>query len=444
MKRLFLLSALSLLFSSTFTARAIAGELTEVRAGDLWSQAVAAYQHGNYPEAIKLLSARSRMEPKDPNVYYYLGNCYLQTKQTDDAAHMFSACVRMAPGTQAGQYSLQALERLSTMPKTAEPKPVDNTPDAAQIEASKDALVSERALDKDFNQAVKRIQNERSTLKRRIDHIFEKLQEDLASMNRRNTPNFAAEILRLKGEAEMEVERLQTKEMRFENRLMAPDKIDVRAVPELPKQKDDTKTALGSLAEYFKPEQPFDPLGADITPELAAKFMTIKDAFGDLSTYQPQARELAKQMFRQMKNSVEMKEDSFDNAVHQEKDRLLRDLYSIQTNYGNQAIYKNLNPLQALASTSIPRSNQDNLTPMDQELSQVTERAKKRLKELQDSYNRDIDSMIAGTKERLASLVGQTITMGSSLKHPKGTVQLIPQGTTLHTKNYINFGDRDK
>ncbi len=78
---------------------------------------------------------------------------------------------------------------------------------------------------------------------------------------------------------------------------------------------------------------------------------------------------------------------------------------------------------------------------MEIELSQAADRAKRRIKELQESYNRDVDSIISGTKERLASLVGQSITMGSQLKNPKGTVQLVPTGTSLHTRNYVNFGD---
>lgn len=421
-----------------------AGELAEIKPAQLWNQALSAYQRGNFPEAIKLLSARSRMAPADPNVMYYLGNCYLQTQKHDDAAKMFSACVRMSPASQAGQYSLQALEKLSSMPKAPLPDPNAKPPgtmDQAALDASKEALMSERALDRDHVTAAKRIKDERNTLKRKIDRVFEQLQETLLSMNRRSTPNYAAELAKLKSEAEIEVEQMQIKELRLESRLLAPDKIDCRAVPELPKKKDDSKNALGALSEYLKPEQPDDPLASEISPEITAKFMTVKDAFGDLSTYQPQARRLAKQMFLHMKSGVEMKQDSFDMQLHQAKERLIRDVYSIHANYGNQAIMKNMNPLQYLTSASIPRTDQSSMTPMDIELSQAAERTKKRLKELQDSYNRDLDSIIVGTKERLAGLVGTSITMGSQLKHPKGSVQLVPQGTTLHTRNYVNFGD---
>jgi tetratricopeptide (TPR) repeat protein len=420
-----------------------AADLVELKPSQqLWNQGLAAYQRGAFDEAIKIFSARTRVGPPDANVYYYLGNCYLSTKKHEDAAKMFSACIRMSPASQAGQYSLQALEKLSTMPKTVEaPKPTEGIPDAAAVEASKDSLLTERALDKSYNEAVKRIQNERVALKRRIDQVYERLQDELMSVNRRSTPNFAAELTRMKAQAEIEVEQMQMKQLRWESRLLAPDKVDVRAVPELPKKIDDSQNALGTLFEYFKEDKPFDPLGTDITPELTAKFMTIKDAFGDLHTYQPQARSLAKQMFMQMKSGIQTKQDSFDMQVHELKERMLRDVYTIQCNSGNQNTYKNLNPMSYLTSTKIPRLDKDNLSPMEIELSQAADRAKRRIKELQESYNRDVDSIISGTKERLASLVGQSITMGSQLKNPKGTVQLVPTGTSLHTRNYVNFGD---
>lgn len=443
MKRL--LAATILILSLQSAARA--GDLIELGPKELLNQGVAAYQRKNFPEAVKYLSARTRIQPPDANAFYYLGNIYLQSKRNDEANKMFLQCVKAAPSSQAAQYSLQALEALQNMPKTApEPdkKKDEGTLTPEQIQAERETLGTDRALDKDYNEAVKRIQNERITLKRRIDVIYERVQDELSQMNRRTTPNFQAELAQAKSKAEIEVEQLQRKEQRFESRILAPEKIDVRAVPELVAKKDDSKDALGSLAEYFKPEKPADPLGADITPEITAKFMTIRDVFGDLSTYDPQSRRLAKQMFGQLKSSIEMKQDSFDMQLQNEKDRLIRDIYSIQVNYGNQVFGRNsLNPISYLTTSSIPRSAQDNLTPMEQEITQVAERAKRRLKEIQDSYGRDVDAMISGTKERLGSVIGSNTTANSQLKHPHGTIQIVPLGTNLNTRNYVNFGDRD-
>jgi hypothetical protein len=424
-----------------------AGDLIELGPKELLNQGIAAYQRRNYAEALKYLSARARIQPSDPNAFYYLGNIYLQAKQNDAASKMFLQCVKAGPTTQAAQYSLQALEALQAMPKTAaEPeKPKDDgklTPE--QIQAERETIGTDRALDKDYNEAVKRITNERITLKRRIDLIYERLQDELSIMNRRTTPNFQAELAQAKSKAEIEVEQLQRKQQRFESRILAPEKIDVRAVPELVQKKDDSKDALGALAEYFKPDKPADPLGADITPEITSKFMTVRDVFGDLSTYDPQSRRLAKQMFMQLKAGIEMKQDNFDMQLQNEKDRLIRDVYGIQVNYGNQIFGRNaLNPISYLTTSSIPRSSQDNLTPMEQEISQAADRAKRRLKEIQDSYNRDVDSMISGAKERLGSVIGSNTTANSQLKHPHGTIQVVPLGTNLNTRNYVNFGDRD-
>jgi tetratricopeptide (TPR) repeat protein len=425
-----------------------AGDLVELGPQPLLMQGIAAYQRGNYTEALKYLTARARIQPGDARAFYFLGNTYLQLNNYDEAAHQFTACVKTSPNSQAGQYSLQALERLSTMPKKGPDLDKDKNKDGQltpeQIEATRDSMRSDRALDKDFNEAAKRIQNERITLKRRIDQIYDRLTEELAQLNRRSTPNFYAELAQTKSKAEMEVEQLQKKQQRWEARLLAPDKVDVRAVPELKTKKDDSKDALGALAEYFKPEKPNDPLATDITPEITAKFMTMRDVFGDLSTYEPQSRRLAKQMFGQLKSSIEMKQDSFDSQVHNEKDRLIRDVYSIQANYQNQSFGRNTsNPMSYLTSSSIPRSSQENLSPMELDISQAAERTKKRLKELQDNYARDVDGMISGTKERLGSLIGTTATMGSQLKKPKGVIQIVPLGTTLNNRNYVNFGDRD-
>lgn len=433
------------------TMPALAADIAEMGTGSMQQQGIAAYQRGDYGSAIKYLSGRARVAPEDATVYYYLGNCYLKTNQTEQAAHMYSACVRVAPASQAGKYALKALESLSTMPKAATAAPTDaKAPGAVDPEAAaaiKDSLVSEKPLDQSLNEAIKRIKSQRHTVKSQVDRIWDQLSDELQSMNPRVTQNYAAELERVRREAENKVEDLQTKELRYESRVLAPEKVDVRAVPQKPQEKiDDTKGALGSLHDYYKPEKPFDPFGTEVTPELTSKFMAVRDVFGELSTYQPSARKAAKQVFMQMKRSIENKQDSFDQQIYQVKANLIRDIVQIKSNAGNQysSNYKQMNPLNQLATSTIARAdNQSNLTQADRDLSDATERAKKRIKDIEDSYYRDVDSIISGAKERLGGMVAQVGQMNTQLQRPSGTVQMVPQGTDTYTRNYVNFGDRN-
>ena len=431
------------------TCPAHATDMVEIGAGSMQQQGIAAYQRGDYNAALKFLLARAHVSPEDANVYYYLGNCYVKTNQNDQAAHMYSACVRVSPTSQAGKYALKALESLSTMPKSAAPLPdakASGNADPAAAEAVKDSLISEAPLDKALNDSVKRIQSQRQTVKRGIDRIWDQLTDELQTMSPRGNPNYAAELERVRREAENKAEDLQTKELRYESRMLAPEKIDVRAVPQKPQEKtDDAKSVLGTLHDYYKAEKPFDPFGTDITPELTSKFMAIRDVFGELSTYQPSARKAAKQVFMQLKRSIENKQDSFDQQIFQIKANLIRDIVLIKSNAGNQysSNYKQNTPANQLSTSSIPRADtQTNLTQADKDLSEATERTKKRVKELEDGYYRDVDSLIAGAKERLGGMVAQVGQMNAQLQHPSGTVQLVPQGTDTYTRNYINFGER--
>ncbi len=434
------------LLLSCCTAQALCADITKISPVHLTQQGIAAYQRGDFNSAIRFFAERARLAPEDASVYYYLGNCYLNTKQNDQAGHMFSASVRVAPASQAGKYSLKALESLSTMPRSAAPEPpaqAPAAPDPAASAAVRDSLLSEAPLDKSFNDAVKRIQSERQTVKTRVDRVWEQLQDDLQSMTPRTTTNYAVELERVSKEAENKVENLQTRELRFENRLLAPEKIDVRAIPKMPEEKtDDTKTALGSLLDYFKPEKPFDPFSVEITPELTSKFLTIKDVFGELCTYQAEARKIARQAFFQLKSGIENKQDFLDQQIYQLKYQLIRDIVNIKSTYGSQSSNRNTNPAFHLSSSKIPRADQNNLTPMDLEVSQATERAKKRIKELEDGYSRDVDSLIVGVKERVGGLVAQSGQINSQLKRASGTIQIVPLGTNVYTRNYVNFGDR--
>ncbi len=427
---------------------ALANELTQVDSTKMTQQGVACFKRGDYNNAIRFLTARARLKPEDAEVYYYLGNCYLQIKQNDQAAHMFSACVRVAPASQAGKYSLSALETLSTMPKSEPPPPPpkDESPDPAQTAASKDSLMSNKALDKAFNDAVVRIRALRQTFKAKVDHHWLLMQEDMQSLSAKGNPNYATDLEKLQRETENKIQELQTKELRTENRIMAPDKIDVRAIPQLPTEKiDDSKTALGSLLDYFKTETPFDPFATDVTPELTSKFLTVKDIFGELPTYQGSARRLAKQVFFQIKSSIETKQDVLDQQLALLKTNLIHDVISIKVNYGsNKYNLRNTqyDPATYIAAAKVPRANKDQLSPMDQEIQLVVERSKKRIKEMEDTFYREADLIIAGGKEKLGGMVAQTGQMNSQLQKPSGNIQLVPQGTDMYTRNYVNFGDR--
>lgn len=442
MKRL----ALILAYTLSLCASAVtASDLTQMDGAKMTELGIVSFKKGDYQAAIRYLVARARIKPEDSNVYYYLGNCYLKTNQNDQAAHMFSAAIRVAPSSQAGKYSLTALESLSTMPKS-DPEPLEaKGPDAAQTEASRDSLMSEKALDKAFNDAVAKIKGYRQGMKTRVDHLWLSMQDEMQALSQKNNPTYAVDLEKLQRETENKVQDLQTKELRLENRMMAPDKIDVRAIPQLPAEKiDDTKTALGSLLDYFKPDKPFDPFGTDISPELSSKFMTIKDAFGELATYQPSARRLAKQVFMQLKNSIEIKQDSLDQQLYQLKSNLIHDVISVKINYGNQSNprFNQVTSASFITGAKIPRSDKEQMTPMDLEVQQAVERSKKRIKELEETYYRDVDSLIAGAKEKLGGMVAQTGQMNSQLQKPSGTIQLVPLGTDTYTRNYINFGER--
>lgn len=444
--RIFALTGVCLLAFSVECVRA--SEVTQADPAKLAQLGISAYQKGDYQAAIRHLSSRAKMRPEDANVYYYLGNCYLKTNQNDQAAHMFSACVRVSPTSQAGKYSLTALETLSTMPKPPEDPPPDLAaapPDKAQAAATGDSLMSEKALDQQFNDAVQKIKSYRQGLKTRIDHMWLQMQDEMQALSQRNNPTYAADLEKLQRETEIKVQDIQTKELRLESRMMAPYKIDVRAIPQMPSEKiDDTKTALGSLLDYFKPEKPFDPFGTELTPDLTSKFLTVKDVFGELSTYQASARRAAKQVFMQVKNSIEVKQDQLDQQLNQIKNNLLHDVVAIKINYGNQASQRmqQVTAASFISSAKIPRSDQQQLTPQELEISQAVERSKKRIKDAEDTYYREVDLVIAGGKEKLGGMIAQTGQMNKQMQKPSGTIQLVPLGTDTYTRNYINFGER--
>ncbi len=443
MKTLWLFLAL---FAGLAVPVGLAADVSELTGADMTRQGIAAYNRGDYNSAIRLLSARARMAPADPNVFYYLGHCYMHNKQSGPAASMFAACIRIAPNSQAGKYAISALEHLSSAPGSngSESSPHNKKPDPAAVAAAKDSLMSEKPLDKSFNDAVARIRSQRQSLKNKIDHIWAEMQDDIQAMGSKSTVN-AAELEGLQREAENKVQDAQTRQLRWENRLLAPEKIDVRPMPQLPQEKpDDSKIALGSLLAHFKAEQPFDPFATDITPEVTSKFLSIYDVFGELSTYQPSERRVAKQAFMQLKSSIEGKQNILDQDIYNLKATLIRDLVQANTNYGAQGYnkWKVVNPSAFIAAAKIPRMDQNNLTPAELEMSQVVQRAKRRIEQVSENYHQDVEHLIAGAKERVHGMVAQTGQLNKQLQNPSGTIQLVPHGTDLYTRNYVNFGDR--
>lgn len=428
-----------------------AADVTRVEPKELGTQGITAYQRGDYATALRFLTARARLAPQDPTIFYYLGNCYLHAKQPENAARMYSHCIRSGPSSEAAKLSLAALESLSTMPKqqqqpTEEKKePASN---AAANEAARDSLVATGAVDKAFNDAVTRIRSQRQTFKSKVDQIWHHLEDDLTAMSPKTTPNYSVELERVRREADNKLEYEQLKQLRWESRMISPDKVDVRAVPEPLKEKpDDAKTALGSLSELVKSEKPFDPFGPEVNAEIATKFMSVKDVFGELSTYQPAERRVAKQCFAQLKNSIEIKQDSLDQQIYQAKENLIRDLVHIKINYnvaGNPYYTKqDSNPLYHMATSKIPRADANHMTPVDQEIQQTTERAKKRIAELKDGYLKQVDALVASAKERVTGMVAQTGQLNSQLKKPSGTIQIVPLGSDTYTRNYVNFGNSE-
>lgn len=439
-----------LVLSSVMVTSARAADVTQVNPTELGQQGMSAYQRGDYASAARYLSARARMAPQDPKIFYYLGNCYIHAKQNEHAARMYSACIRSGPNSEASKLALSALETLSTMPKPSpepEQKIADPNPKAA-AEASRDALTTTAAVDKAYNDAVTRIRSQRQTFKIKVDQIWHRLEDDLTALHPKTTPNYSVELERVRRESDNKVEYEQLKQLRWESRLLAPDKVDVRAVPDTPKEKaDDTKTALGSLSELVKQDKPFDPFGTEINAEIAAKFLTLKDVFGELNTYQPEERRVAKQCFAQLKNSIEIKQDSLDQQIYQIKETLVRDLMHIKINYNVAGdpyyLKKESNPLYHMASSKIPRADESHKTPVDIEIQQTTDRAKKRIAELKETYLKNVDALIAVSKERVGGMVVQNGQMNSQLKKASGTIQIVPQGSDTYTRNYVNFGSSE-
>ncbi|MBX9722846.1 MAG: hypothetical protein K2X81_15705, partial [Candidatus Obscuribacterales bacterium] len=121
-----------------------------------------------------------------------------------------------------------------------------------------------------------------------------------------------------------------------------------------------------------------------------------------------------------------------------------RDVVNIKVNYGNTAGQKftQVTAASFITGAKMPRNDASQMTPMDLEIHQAVDRSKKRIKELEDSYYHEVDVLIAGAKEKLGGMVAQTGQMNSQMQKPSGNIQLVPLGTDMYTRNYINFADR--
>ena len=81
---------------------------------NLFTTGSAAYDAGNYEEAIESLSQVVSMDEKYENGYalYYLARSYEKTQQNESAVAMFQKFVEHFPGTERAAYSTNAIARL--------------------------------------------------------------------------------------------------------------------------------------------------------------------------------------------------------------------------------------------------------------------------------------------------------------------------------------------
>ena len=65
--------------------------------GDLWQEAKAALDHGQFAEARQLLSHAVQINPNDPALWFHLGVSCSQLNQVDDAINAFEKTRSLAP-----------------------------------------------------------------------------------------------------------------------------------------------------------------------------------------------------------------------------------------------------------------------------------------------------------------------------------------------------------
>jgi len=74
--------------------------------GDYLAAATELYIKGRFKEAIPFFDAAIKADPKNPDPYYSLGNCYLITGDTDKMVQYYEAAVGVAPESTTAHYYL--------------------------------------------------------------------------------------------------------------------------------------------------------------------------------------------------------------------------------------------------------------------------------------------------------------------------------------------------
>ncbi len=81
----------------------------DVLPGQNFQLGVRAYQHHQYTMAIPYFQSALRQNPTDPNLYYYLAECYFKLKRFEEAQQAYQRAIGLAPYSDAAQLAEQAL-----------------------------------------------------------------------------------------------------------------------------------------------------------------------------------------------------------------------------------------------------------------------------------------------------------------------------------------------
>ena len=120
-------------------------------ASDLLEEGEKYYAAGQYAQAANLLHSYAISNPEDPTAQYYLANCYVELKRTDDALQHYSQVTRLAPKSKISEYSrteigrIQALNYASVTSEQA-PKNSAASPYSASQQSSASQSVEAKAV----------------------------------------------------------------------------------------------------------------------------------------------------------------------------------------------------------------------------------------------------------------------------------------------------------
>lgn len=79
---------------------------------DFFQRGVAAYNKGNYSEALGLFGAAQPQNSENPVYHYYLGNCYVKQNLKKDAIREYKLARDLQPNSQISRYCETALQSL--------------------------------------------------------------------------------------------------------------------------------------------------------------------------------------------------------------------------------------------------------------------------------------------------------------------------------------------